>query len=1044
MPERRITLKYAAHCQWCGGALLVGSSARWNPDTGRMAHVRCPAAAATAGKQISVPPPRAVTVEASLSPQPAAVSAQAPGDSRWQQLVDYHLSAVRRAAIAEPVLADATTWCMLELGREELVTGRGDEMAVSERLAVLRAKAVTGEAVYYGWPLVVMTDQPGRLRVAPLLMTELEFPSEDGRELAVAADDAPYLNPGLLTETFFPVDALAAVDACLPDEMPFGDADGVRSRVVDVLAILGFDVAHIDPDTLAGGWTNQAGVHNVVMAFRGRSQSATRTLRLELAELRERDDWQHTAARWLLDPPASTRTDDARAAGAQPEPASVSGLGEGLPPVAVRLLQLNDAQEQASAAASTQLVTVVTGPPGTGKSQLVAAVVVNQWLAERSVLVASTNNGAVNVAVRRCVAVDPALLVRTGKRELRDALPALLEQLAGRGSTLGPSRPIIRRQLEVAAAGREVVHTRLAERSAAEAELAQLVLDRETQRTILWGSPDPGPAYEQRARLNRAGAKLKGWRWLRGFRARRLLDAATPTRAGVRAEDVAAWAAVEVHADQLVAALTDLGSADPARDRDELAVSAEAWAEAGSTALRDTVQERLRSGHGALQQLANLRRPARDARVAAVARTLPYLPAWACTSLSTQPNFPLKSGLFDLLIVDEASQCALADVLPLAYRAQRILVVGDPNQLTPVVTLDRSTLDGIARAVGATDRQMRDEHVSAGSDSAFTAYDARSGPAYLLDEHYRCHPEIARFVNEQFYGGTLRVLTDVTEMEGLRGLSFVDVPGHTQRGKTGGAFNRVEAEAVIAWVLEHPAKPGTLGVVTPFTAQADLIRYRLHTALGSAADDITVGTAHKFQGDQRDVVLFSTVLAADALGGTVRWLETHRNLVNVAASRARRALVVFGDQAALADLPVPTLHVLVQRACGNQPQDRMPVLTELEDELHEVADLHSEAERRLYAALTKAGVATRLKPVVEGYELDFALDTPVGPVNIEVDGIHHTDARGRQRRQDLARDRVLEGLGWRVLRVPAWQCLADPAAAATAVVDALRDSPPSA
>src|SRR5664280_227928 len=458
MPERRITLKYAAYCQWCGGALLVGSSARWNPDTGRMAHVahvRCPAAAATAGKQISVPPPRAVTVEASLSPQPAAVSAQAPGDSRWQQLVDYHLSAVRRAAIAEPVLADATTWCMLELGREELVTGRGDELAVSERLAVLRAKAVTGEAVYYGWPLVVMTDRPGRLRVAPLLMTELEFPSEDGRELAVAADDAPYLNPGLLTEAFFPLDALDAVDACLVDEMPFGDADGVRSRVVDVLAIVGFDTADIDPDALASGWTKRPGVHNLAMAFRGQSQLATRTLIHELAKLSARVDWQHTAARWLLDPPASTRTDDARAAGAQPEPASVSGLGEGLPPVAVPKLQLNDAQEQAAAAASTQLATVVTGPPGTGKSRLVAAVVVNQWLAGRSVLVASTNNPAVNVAVDYCVAVDPALLVRTGDSRRRDALPTLLEQLAGRDSTHGPSRPVIRRQLEVAAAGRD-------------------------------------------------------------------------------------------------------------------------------------------------------------------------------------------------------------------------------------------------------------------------------------------------------------------------------------------------------------------------------------------------------------------------------------------------------------------------------------------------------------------------------------------------------------------------------------------------------------
>jgi very-short-patch-repair endonuclease len=155
-------------------------------------------------------------------------------------------------------------------------------------------------------------------------------------------------------------------------------------------------------------------------------------------------------------------------------------------------------------------------------------------------------------------------------------------------------------------------------------------------------------------------------------------------------------------------------------------------------------------------------------------------------------------------------------------------------------------------------------------------------------------------------------------------------------------------------------------------------------------------------------------------------------------------LIVFGDQTSLADLPVPTLHVLVQRACGNQLQDLTPVLTEREDELHEVADLHSEAERRLYAALTQAGVAASLKPVVQGYELDFAIDTPTGSVDIEVDGTHHTDARGRQRRQDLARDRVLEGLGWRVLRMPAWQCFVDPAAAATAVGDALRSFAPSA
>ena len=59
---------------------------------------------------------------------------------------------------------------------------------------------------------------------------------------------------------------------------------------------------------------------------------------------------------------------------------------------------------------------------------------------------------------------------------------------------------------------------------------------------------------------------------------------------------------------------------------------------------------------------------------------------------------------------------------------------------------------------------------------------------------------------------------------------------------------------------------------------------------------------------------------------------------------------------------------------------------------------------------------------VEGYELDFALLEQGVKLNIEVDGDQHLDPRGRQRRQDLSRDRALSNLGWKVLRIPAWRC----------------------
>jgi very-short-patch-repair endonuclease len=277
------------------------------------------------------------------------------------------------------------------------------------------------------------------------------------------------------------------------------------------------------------------------------------------------------------------------------------------------------------------------------------------------------------------------------------------------------------------------------------------------------------------------------------------------------------------------------------------------------------------------------------------------------------------------------------------------------------------------------------------------------------------------------------VLTDVTRQDGtVRGLHWLQVAGQTEPDPRSGAVNRAEANAIVRWVLDHRDEPGTLGVVTPFAAQAGLIENDLRRALGEeqwTARGVAVGTAHRFQGGQRDIVLFSPVLATDARHRTARWVEEQRNLVNVAVSRARRALVVAGDAAALTQLPTPTLAALAGAARRAHPT---PSPADREDRR-----LHSETERRLYAALTEAGLSVQPKPVVDGYELDFAVTTADGRrIDVECDGTQHTDARGRQRRQDLVRDLVLQRLGWQVLRISAWRCLTEPRAAARDVAGA--------
>lgn len=1026
MPDRPLTLRFPARCHVCTTQLAAGASARWDPETRVVACPRCAQSEAD-GPDRRDGPDRSGSLPVAdrrTLADPSAV------DPRWHQLVDYHLRAVRRAAVTTPpAVHDRDGWAVVDLEREDLVTGRGDVLAVTPGMRRLFDAAAPGDAVFYGWPLVVVTDATGSPRVAPLLVTELEPPTADGASVTVPRDDAPYLNPALLTEAFFPLEAVAAAQDSVAGGLAFGDAEATTAGAARVLDALGLGGAHLDPDALVDGRVGRPGVYNTAVVVRGASSLATRALVRELTELRDRDDWHTTAARWLLVPPSPTTGD--RAADRQPVSSFASddplGLVAALPPVTVEGLDLNDAQEQALERVRARDVTVVTGPPGTGKSQLVAAVVVNQWLLRQSVLVASTNNPAVDVAVRRCAAIDEALLVRTGNRAVRESLPARLEALAGRARTSGPSGPVISRQLEVGAARRAEVLERLGARTRAEAELAQLVVDLEALRPLLWGTaptpvrpPDPQLARRRATRVSRT-------RWFPASRTRRLLAWAGVTEPGARPGDVAAWGAAQSRAQQLV---TELGSTPPSdggQDRRELDDSAAAWARAGRAALRDVVQQQLHDGAASLRQLARTRTGSAGARAVAVARTLPWTPGWACTALSAAASFPLDAGLFDLLVVDEASQCAVAQVLPLAYRARRIMVVGDPNQLSPVTTLGRAALDGLARAVQSTPEALRASCVSAGDDSAFSAYAARCrGQVLLLDEHYRCHPGIARFVNEQFYDGRLRVLTPVTSGDGLRGLSLVDVPGETAEGELGGVVNHDEARAVVAWVLAHRDEPGTLGVVTPFSAQASLIRRLLGSALGDAEGEpggIRVGTAHAFQGDERDVMVFSTVLARGARPGTVHWVEAQRNLVNVAVSRARRALVVVGDTDSLSALPLPTLHALVELASGDRGVGP-------EDVAAELPTLHSEAERRLYLALAHRGPPVRLKPVVEGYELDFAVETAHGPVDLEVDGIYHLDVRGRQRRQDLARDRVLEGLGWRVLRVPAWRALQEPDRAA--------------
>lgn len=278
-------------------------------------------------------------------------------------------------------------------------------------------------------------------------------------------------------------------------------------------------------------------------------------------------------------------------------------------------------------------------------------------------------------------------------------------------------------------------------------------------------------------------------------------------------------------------------------------------------------------------------------------------PVWATTNLSIGRNFPLKAELFDLVIIDEASQCDIPSALPLIYRAKQLVIIGDAKQLRHIATL---TEDG--HQILADEYNVATEAYSYTKHSLFDLATRSVGLHHgvlMLREHYRSHEDIIRFSNQAFYNGNLLIKTDMTTrkippsvLQKACGMFWLDVPGETIHPTGGSAKNLHEFRAIqellpeIYRQLKSIAWEGSLGVVTPYREQKNMLQIWVDSKFGQ---QITVGTAHTFQGDEREILLFSTVLARGISEGSLTWLRKSENLLNVAITRARAILIIVGD-----------------------------------------------------------------------------------------------------------------------------------------------------
>ena len=922
---------------------------------------------------------------------------------------------------------DSESWFTHDADSDALVIGDDDRIPIPKTLGRRLDDTGRHSTFIYGWPTLVAMDRSRRPMVAPLFVVSVRPEREDGKWLG-HAESEPEFNLSVVAGELFDLSMKDEIDAVVGEGVPFGDAPSLVRLARRIARVLGTDVvSDLDPHSLARRCNGTLGLHNTAIWVRNdEGRNAFDSLLDELQKLAHRRDWMETAAACLIP--------DRPPPGKPVHRSPTERLAAPVP--------CNDSQERTLERLRRDPLTVVTGPPGTGKTQLVVNAVANAWLDRETVLVASTNNGAVDVAVERANDICSGMLLRTGRRQDREALAGRASEAVAAATDREESNDDLNGVGREAQARADLARTaerwaRLVADLAKVAELSpkltKTVGDLERHAQAIWmraRAPETNLDSEQ---IERRARRLERAWFFRRRRTRRLLRSVGCEDSSVSLRVLARWAAID---QKRIALMNDLSATqDRIGDPDaSVRQAAEQWSAASGAAAFETVGAGFRGGKSALQAL-NRVNPGGSPFAKTLRRCLRHARGWACTALSMQRNFPLEPRLFDLAIIDEASQSSLAVALPLAYRAKRLAVIGDPNQLTPIVTLPDGRLRAIAASERLDDNDLVDRGLHYKEGSAYRAFECAverdQGQPVVLDEHYRSHPYIARWFNREFYQGALTVLTDTARMPSdERSIGWFDVRGEARRGETGSWVNAAEAEAAVHRLAEwiHDTG-GSVGVVTPFAAQALLIR-RLahrHPRLGDEVlteVDFECGTAHRFQGAERDTIIFSAVLAPGIARRTASWVERERNLVNVAVSRAKRSLMVLGHSE-IAAAGSPTLaslrSYLVEAPTRDDEAEHSPSAKFRTD---------SESEARLLTTMRNAGMQPSAKLFIQGYELDFALLEQGIRLNVEVDGDHHTDARGKLRRQDIARDRILAKAGWEIIRIPAWRCIWDPDAAA--------------
>ena len=398
------------------------------------------------------------------------------------------------------------------------------------------------------------------------------------------------------------------------------------------------------------------------------------------------------------------------------------------------------------------------------------------------------------------------------------------------------------------------------------------------------------------------------------------------------------------------------------------------------------------------------------------------VPVWIMPLSRVVESFDIATTRFDVLIIDEASQCDVLGLVAFAL-AKEIVVVGDHEQVSPYAVGFKT--DQIHELIDEILIDIPNKTLYDAKTSVYALARQSFGGTIRLVEHFRCVPDIIQFSNQMCYGGEIKPLREASASPFTPHLIAHRVEGAVENNK----INKKEALELVSLVLAvtrlDEYQDSTIGVISMVgTQQAvyiDSILRRRLTVSEYQRRRVLCGNASQFQGDERDVIFISMVNSPTESGRPLhlRTRDDARKVFNVAASRARDQMWIVHSLDPQKDLKPNDLRLKMITHAEN-PAGLRPKNIEVAER-----KLNSELEKQVHQELVEAKYETIIGCPVGEFTIDLVVVGKRGNrVAIQCDG--DRDITPEDLEAGLNKQMTLERLGWRFIRVRGSEYLRHP------------------